>query len=404
MLNLDKNKKYLLACSYGTDSMMLFDLLIKEGYNFSVAHVNYNLRDESTFEMNSIKEICETHNIRIYIKEIDKFFDHSNIEAKCRNIRYNFFREVYSQGGFNALLVAHQQDDLIETYLLQKKRKTVVSFYGLKRERESFGMKIIRPMLGFTKSDVEQYLKTNNVPHNIDKSNLTSVYVRNKIRHDIVSKMNKSQREEIIKEIDELNDNLCKIRSKLEKTNLNSVDTLLEMSEEEFNISIHMLIERSGLYFPISRKFARSIRQVLLSNKPNIEVEISDFIKMVKEYDFVRFCFKQEDDNSFEYILEKPTKLVTPYFSLDFSNSFENRNIKEEDFPLTIRNGRPNDEFLVKDYYVKLRRAFIDWKMPTYLRSRWPVICNKNGEVIYVPRYSKKFSPTGEENFIVKLG
>ena len=47
MLNIDKKKKYLLACSDGPDSMALFKMLLLEGYQFSVAHVNYHLRQES---------------------------------------------------------------------------------------------------------------------------------------------------------------------------------------------------------------------------------------------------------------------------------------------------------------------------------------------------------------------
>ena len=50
MLNLDKNKKYLLACSYGPDSMALFSMLLEEGYRFEVAHVNYHFRNESNLE------------------------------------------------------------------------------------------------------------------------------------------------------------------------------------------------------------------------------------------------------------------------------------------------------------------------------------------------------------------
>ena len=55
MLNLDKNKKYLLACSFGPDSMALFDMLLKEGYKFAVAHVNYRLRSEADDEEISLR-------------------------------------------------------------------------------------------------------------------------------------------------------------------------------------------------------------------------------------------------------------------------------------------------------------------------------------------------------------
>ena len=56
MLKLDKSKRYLLACSFGPDSMALFDMLLKENYSFEVAHVNYHLREESDFEEISLQK------------------------------------------------------------------------------------------------------------------------------------------------------------------------------------------------------------------------------------------------------------------------------------------------------------------------------------------------------------
>ena len=402
MLHLDKDKKYLLACSFGTDSMTLFDILRKEGYNFSVAHINYNLREESTSETTKLTEICRKHNIDIFVKEVNTFLNHANLEAKCREIRYSYFKEIYDKYCFDALLVAHQEDDLIETYLLQKSRKSIVAFYGLKEVRDSFGMKIIRPMLGLSKEFINQYLLDNSVPHSIDKTNLSNDFKRNKIRHNVVEKLNKEEREKIVKEINNLNTNLCNNRLYLEKLNLNSINVLLKLSDENFLIALHLLLEKSNLFHPISRKLAKEIKGVIKSNKPNIEIELSNTVKFVKEYENIKFVFNNEPDDTFVYVLEKPGVLDTPYFYLNFLEDYSNRNVSLNDFPLTIRNARPNDEFLIKNYYVKMRRAFIDWKMPKYLRKRWPVICDKNNEVIYVPRYSKKYKINGKENFLVK--
>ena len=118
MLSLDKNKKYLLACSYGPDSMALFDMLLNENYDFEVAHVNYHLRKESDGEENELREFCINYNKTIHVKNISKKIEH-NIEAECRKIRYAFFKEVYDKHRFDALLVAHNEDDHLETYLLQ---------------------------------------------------------------------------------------------------------------------------------------------------------------------------------------------------------------------------------------------------------------------------------------------
>ena len=67
MLNLDKNKKYLLACSYGPDSMALFSMLLKEVYKFEVAHVNYHFRKESDQEEKELREYCSKYNINIHL-------------------------------------------------------------------------------------------------------------------------------------------------------------------------------------------------------------------------------------------------------------------------------------------------------------------------------------------------
>lgn len=402
MLKLDKNKKYLLACSFGTDSMVLLHLLLEDGYDFSVAHVNYNLRSESKSEQQKLNDFCLENNLQLFIHEVNETLGDSNLEAKCRDIRYKFFKELYETHKFDALLVAHQEDDLIETYLLQIKRKNIVSYYGLHQERVVFGMNVLRPLLDWSKNDILAYLTSNNIPHSIDKTNLEDTYSRNKIRHSVVEKLSESERKEIRTKIDTLNEKTSKNRLKLSKLDLNSKDILLSLSDEELPLAVHMLLENSNLFHPISQKMVQSIKKILLSEKPNVILKISKTINFIKEYDKVSFVTNYQC-NDYEYVLSKPTVLDTPYFKLDFRGDTSNRNVKESDYPLTIRNAKKDDKFYISGYEVTVRRAFIDWKMPMSLRNKWPVICNKEGKVIYVPRYSKNFKCTGKESFIVKI-
>ena len=120
MLNLEKYKKYLLACSHGPDSMALFYMLKEEGYNFAVAHVNYHLREESNSEQEQLEAYCKKNNVQLFVKDVDEVLGNNNLEEKCRIIRYSFFKELVNEHGFDAVLVAHNQDDLIETYIMQK--------------------------------------------------------------------------------------------------------------------------------------------------------------------------------------------------------------------------------------------------------------------------------------------
>ena len=204
MLNLDKNKRYLLACSFGPDSMALFDMLMKESISFDVAHVNYHLREESNEEQAQLEAYCQKNSIQLFVHNVGKTIDR-NVEAVCRSIRYSFFAELFENGKYEAVLVAHNEDDHIETYLMQKTRKNLVKYFGIAEKTVIKGVTIVRPLLSYTKNSLQEYCDKNNIPYSIDKSNASRVYLRNRIRMDIVSKMNREDRDSILKLIDREN-------------------------------------------------------------------------------------------------------------------------------------------------------------------------------------------------------
>ena len=224
MLNLEKNKKYLLACSYGPDSMALFDMLLKEGYRFAVAHVNYHLRKEADDEEIDLRNYCLINGVGIFVKSVRENLGDNNLEAKCRDIRYNFFIDVVKQNGFDALLVAHQEDDLIETYLMQKRRKNLVNYFGIKEISYFTDVEIIRPLLKYRKKELLIYCRMFGVPYAIDKTNLEDHFLRNQLRHSVVEKMSQEERKEILNEIDTENKKLAIIFEKISKINSNKIE------------------------------------------------------------------------------------------------------------------------------------------------------------------------------------
>ena len=401
MLNLEKNKKYLLACSFGPDSMALFDMLLKEGYRFAVAHVNYHLRAEADDEEIDLRNYCLTHGVGIYVKSVRENLGDNNLEAKCRDIRYNFFIDIVKQNGFDALLVAHQEDDLIETYLMQKKRKNLVNYFGIKEISYFTDVEIIRPLLKYRKKELLIYCRMFGVPYAIDKTNLEDHFLRNQLRHQVVELMTPEERKDILKEIDEENKKLAAIFEKISKIQSNKIEDYNRLNDTEFLYAIVALGRKIKNDFTISKEQGAELRKVLLSDKPNVSLTV-DELCFVKEYD--SFSIKEDSPAcDYEYELKEPGKLDTPYFSLDFTQNQARRNVSPDDYPLIIRNARPNDAFKIKDYEKELRRLFIDWKMPVSLRNRWPVIINKEGVIVYVPRYQKDFLAAKDENFIVKF-
>lgn len=401
MLNLEKNRHYLLACSFGPDSMALFDMLLKEGYMFSVAHVNYHLRKESNEEESKLRDFCVEHNIGIYVKDVNEVLGESNLEMKCREIRYNFFINVMKENKFDALLVAHQEDDLIETYLMQKRRKNLVNYFGIKEISYFSDIEIIRPLLRYRKEELMMYCRMFNVPYAIDKTNLEDHFLRNQIRHSVVEKLSPIERKDILSEIDQANEKLSQIFITISKINDNKIESYLRLNDVEFLYAIVDLGRKLKPDFIVSKKQGEELRKVLESDKPNIALNV-DGLCFFKEYDVLGF--REFDENlDYFYDMVEPGILDTPYFVLDFTVNSSNRNVKEDDYPLVIRNAHKDDEYEISGYKKELRRLFIDWKMPESARNRWPIIVNKDGIIVYVPRYQKDFVPEENCNFFVKL-
>ena len=213
--------------------------------------------------------------------------------------------------------------------------------------------------------------------------------------------MSAEERKDILKEIDQENEKLAVIIDKVSKIDSNKVEDYNRLNDTEFLYAIVALGRKLKNDFTISKKQGEEIRKVLLSEKPNIILEI-DGLYFFKEYDTISFREKGDSD-SFEYTLEQPGVLDTPYFHLDFSIDSLRRNVFDTDYPLTIRNARGDDVYQINGYAKELRRLFIDWKMPKSVRNRWPIIVNKDGIIVYVPRYQKDFVPDENTNFYVKL-
>ena len=400
-INLDKNKRYLLACSFGPDSMALFDLLIINKYNFEVAHVNYGLRAEAVDETSKLTQYCEEKGIKLHIYKVEEEIIR-NIEEKCREIRYDFFQKIIEKHRLDALLVAHNQDDNIETFFLQKNRHNIVERYGLETTAIIKNCTVIRPLLDVKKADLLKYCDDNNVPYAIDSSNLSDKFLRNKIRHNVVSKMDDNARQVAVEEIKNLNLKLLESHNRIKAIRTTKIADLLKYTDEElayyFTIRCRELV--SG--YELALKQVKEFKKVMESNKPNVTIKLNKGLFFVKSYDLAEIKLLPKTTN-YAYIIEKPCKFECEYFVLDFTKDSSNRNVKLEDYPITIRNACKDDIVKIKNYHASMRREFINWKMPNDLRSKWPVIINKNNEIIYVPRYNSSFKPDSNTNFYVKL-
>lgn len=183
-----KEKKLLIAVSGGMDSVVLLYLLKQLDYNITIAHCNFNLRaDESDGDEKFIRDYAIKNNIKIFVTNFNtELFASDNklsIQVAARKLRYVWFEQLLQENHLDYLLTAHHLDDSIETFLINFTRGTgLEGLTGIPQQNDN----IIRPLLPFTRNEIENFAKENNILWREDSSNTSDKYLRNKLRHDII--------------------------------------------------------------------------------------------------------------------------------------------------------------------------------------------------------------------------
>lgn len=369
--------KCVVACSGGPDSMALLDQLNKQGRDIVVAHVNYKHRDTADRDENIVKEYCQKYGIPVRV--CYPIHEKGNFQAWARDVRYAFFEEVADEFDTKLLYVAHQMDDVIETYFFQKKRNMICDYYGLKQESSRHGYKIIRPLLSYTKVELQMYCVENGVSFGIDESNLTNHYTRNVIRHTQIEKMSRKEKEEWILKIEEEN--------AVWKKQRNQINLFLK----GWNYDIQLLLNQenawlyldSFLFNTLHHHFSRKyMEELCIQLKSNVLIEIENYLL--------------ERHNNKLYFLPKPKDVNYKLNALrvgeyeDFTilsqgNRIEGFSVEASDFPLIIRRVRANDSIKMRFGNKNVHRFFVDRKISKIQRKYWLVVENKLGHVIFVP-------------------
>ena len=180
--------KVILALSGGIDSMVLAYLLLKTKVQFVAAHCNFHLRgEESDGDEKFVRKFAEKNGIHCFVKHFDteKYAEENgiSIEMAARDLRYSWFEELRQQLGYDRIAVAHHADDQAETFFINLLRGAGLN--GLKGMKPQNGV-IIRPLLWASREQIRKYAVENHVVWREDHTNAESVYLRNKIRNQLL--------------------------------------------------------------------------------------------------------------------------------------------------------------------------------------------------------------------------
>lgn len=181
--------RYLVAVSGGIDSMCMADLFLHSSLkpSFAVAHVNFSLRGEcSDGDQQHVSDWCQANGIEFHTITVDthSYASRNSVSTQmaARDLRYNWFRSLMEEKGFNCLAIAHNLNDSVETFFLNLLRGTGIR--GLSGIREVNGA-IIRPLMCFTRAQIEEYMTEAGLAHREDATNSESHYSRNRIRNEV---------------------------------------------------------------------------------------------------------------------------------------------------------------------------------------------------------------------------
>ena len=409
MLNeslLNKNESYLVGVSGGVDSMALLDMLVRRQYHIIVLHMNYHLRDDSDEDEQIVREYCQKFHLPFFVEHGHKSDYHGNFEMQAREMRYRFFRRIGEQEKIHQVILAHHFDDCIETIIMQLQRHNTIGFLGIKDISKVHHMTVIRPLLKVRKKKLYEYCQDHHITYHEDYTNHDISYTRNRIRHIEMKNYNLEELYQIsvmhnqrfILKQEKLKDIFLKY-DELKILSLRDID-----HKDLADVIYYML--KKDIYPPyISKSLIEEIIKQVSSSKPNIQISLPVNFVFIKEYDNICVRKKEIGDNYCK-VYDCFVYDDNSYYRLtDYGHLHDGVCLKEDDFPITIRNFRTGDKIKTAGGTKKVSRLFIDRKISKEEREKWPILLNSHNEIILIPHIAKniEYLYTKPNIFVVKL-
>ena len=415
-----KDKKLLLAISGGMDSMVLVDLFQKLKFDFTLAHCNFQLRGaESDGDENFVAAYAKLNNIACFITK----FDTSNYskenklstQVAARNLRYNWFNEILEQEKFDYIVTAHHADDVAETFMINLSRGTGLD--GLTGIPSQNG-NIIRPMLPFSRKEIENYVLENKLKWREDSSNASDKYLRNKIRHHIIpvfKEINESFLQSFQNTLEHLNQEQSLINDAVQMVYEKVVSE--ENQQLKINISalLHYKNHKAYLYQWLNKYGFSAWNDVynLIEAQSGKQIFSEKYI-LLKDRDFL-ILSKKEKTNFEEIVIHSITE--KPNFPLkltlcnqsDISNQMKNVIFVDENkiqFPLTIRKWKEGDYFYPTGMQgkKKVSKYFKDEKFTLFQKQdAW--ILESNNQIVWIigHRADERFKVENTTQTIIQI-
>jgi len=404
----DHHDRILAAVSGGMDSVLMAHLLKAAGFNFGIAHCNFQLRgEEADADQQFVQDLAGQLNVPFHTINFDTR-DYAkdrkiSIQMAARDLRYQWFQQISQQNGYAFIALAHHQNDAIETILLNLTRGTgIAGMHGILPKNG----KLVRPLLFLNREEIADIIGSNGLGYVEDSSNSSAKYARNKLRLEVIPKLkelNPALEETFEHNLEHfrnleilLEDRLCQLRKELFEQHGNEIHMSIDafkklhpqqlllfglLQEYGFNEAaakdiISVLDKHSGRIFESATHTLVLDRQKLILSERQQEAiaEIKIDQKTI-EARYGNYQLNILHDNSPLIIKDNPLAA-----SIDTELLI---------YPLTIRAWQQSDYFypLGMKTKKKLSDFFIGEKVPLHEKKQIPLLVNGNGDIIWIGGY-----------------
>lgn len=415
------HSRILIAISGGVDSVVLAHLCSKLNLNIALAHCNFNLRgNESDEDENFVIELADNLELEVFIErfetEVYARTQKISIQMAARELRYKWFEDLKETLGFDYIFTAHHANDNLETVLINFVRGTGLE--GLTGIPERNG-NIIRPLLAFSREEIEDYARISHLNWREDSSNTSVKYLRNKIRHEILPKLF------------ELNPKMLET-FEVTRNNLNESAVLVDdyisalfpriAKEEEFGYSFRIKLLKTiphlkAVLYELFKSFGfTEWNDVydLLEAQPG-KIVYSKTHRLIKDRENLLLTLLPDPEEREFEILAGEEVVMLPIGTFQFEEVGE---LSEADaktifldlnklqFPLTVRKWEKGDYFIPFGMKgkKKLSKFFKDEKLSLPEKENCWLLCSRN-EIVWVigHRADARFRVEKETSTILKL-
>jgi tRNA(Ile)-lysidine synthase len=394
-------KKLLLATSGGLDSMVMVDLFHKLNYSIAIAHCNFQLRGVESFEDQAfVQNYSEVNKIESFVTQFDTeaFAEDYKLSTQvaARELRYSWFYELSDTENFDYILTAHHADDNLETLLINFVRGTGLDgLTGIPAQNDI----VIRPLLIFSRQEIEYYAKENNIEWREDSSNASDKYLRNKIRHNLVPIL-KELNSDFLSSFQKTQKYLQESKTMADDASIMIYQQVAEENGEDIHFDLNQLKKlpnyRSYLYQWLKEFGFSAWDDIydLVESQSGKQVFSNEF-RLLKNRDFLILSPINFVDESEEYFISKNQKEVKVPLNLSFCNVSDiskesNTTIfVDEDklwYPLVLRRWKEGDVFQpfgMEGKSKKVSKFFKDEKLSLLEKENMWLLCSDN-QIVWI--------------------